>query len=138
MTPKQIELVQTSWESVEPIAETAAELFYGRLFEVAPEVKPLFKGDMKTQGAKLMRMIGTAVRALNDLEAVVPAVQAMGRRHVDYGVVPEHYDIVGGALLWTLEKGLGEAFTDEVKDAWATVYGVLAKTMIDAAEAEPV
>ncbi len=133
MTPEQITLVQESWEKVTPIADTAAELFYGRLFEMAPEVKPYFKGDMKEQGRKLMTMIGTAVNALNNVEAVVPAIQDLGKRHVSYGVKPEDYDSVGAALLWTLEQGLGDAFTAETKEAWATVYGVVATTMKDAA-----
>lgn len=133
MTPEQVTLIQTSWEKVKPISETAAELFYGRLFEIAPEVQPYFKGDMKEQGRKLMMMIGTAVNALNNLEAVVPAIQDMGKRHVGYGVKPEDYDSVGAALLWTLEKGLGDDFTDDTKEAWTTVYGVLSTTMKDAA-----
>jgi len=133
MTPEQAMLVKMSWQKVMPIADTAAELFYAKLFEMDPTLKPLFKGDMKEQGAKLMKMINTAVNALDRLEAVVPAVQELGRRHVAYGVKDEHYDTVGGALLWTLEKGLGDDFTPEVNDAWARVYGVLAGTMKDAA-----
>lgn len=133
MTPEQVNLVQDSWAKVTPIAETAADLFYGRLFEIAPEVKPYFKGDMKEQGKKLMAMIGTAVNSLSNVEAVVPAIQEMGKRHVDYGVKPEDYDSVGAALLWTLEQGLGDDFTPETKEAWATVYGVVATTMKDAA-----
>lgn len=133
MTPEQALLVKTSWEKVVPISETAAELFYGKLFELDPSVKALFKGDMKEQGAKLMKMINTAVNGLDKLEEIVPAVQQLGVRHVTYGVKDEHYDTVGAALLWTLETGLGDAFTEEVKDAWATVYGVLADTMKAAA-----
>jgi hemoglobin-like flavoprotein len=133
MTPKQIELVQSSWKKVLPIADTAAEMFYAKLFSLDPSVKSLFKGDMKTQGKKLMSMIGTAVSGLAQLDTIVPAVQALGRRHVNYGVKDQHYDTVGAALLWTLEQGLGEGFTAEVKTAWATAYGVLAKTMKDAA-----
>ena len=133
MTPKQVELVQGTWKKVLPIADTAAELFYTRLFTADPSLKPLFKGDMKAQGRKLMTMIGTAVGGLTKLESIVPAVQDLGRRHGKYGVKEKDYDTVGGALLWTLEQGLGEAFTPEVKDAWATTYGVLAKTMKDAA-----
>jgi hemoglobin-like flavoprotein len=93
----------------------------------------MFKGDMKEQGQKLMKMIATAVNGLDRLDSIVPAVQDLGRRHVGYGVRPEHYDTVGAALLQTLEQGLGSAFTPEVKQAWATVYGVLAATMKDAA-----
>ncbi len=133
LTEQQITLVQESWDKVVPIQETAAELFYGQLFTIAPEVKPLFKGDMKSQGRKLMTMLNTAVRALNDLEKIVPAVQDSGRRHVAYGVKDEHYDKVAEAFLWTLEKGLGEAFTEEVKEAWVAVYTVLATTMKEAA-----
>jgi hemoglobin-like flavoprotein len=126
-------MVQDSWKQVMPISEKAAELFYGRLFEIAPEVKPYFKGDMTEQGRKLMAMISTAVNALTQLETVVPAVQEMGVRHVAYGVKPEDYDSVGAALIWTLEAGLGDAFTDDVKDAWVKVYTTLADTMKAAA-----
>ncbi len=133
LTTEQITLVQDSWDKVVPIQETAAELFYGRLFEIAPEVKPLFKGDMKSQGRKLMTMLNTAVRSLNNLEKIVPAIQESGRKHVSYGVKDEHYDTVAEALLWTLAKGLGESFTDEVKDAWVAVYMLLAGTMKEAA-----
>jgi len=137
MTPEQVFLVQKSWRQVLPIADTAAELFYTRLFTLDPSVKPLFKGDMKAQGRKLMAMIGTAVGGLSKLDSIVPAVQDLGRRHVKYGVKDQHYDTVGAALLWTLEQGLGEAFTPDVKSAWTTVYGVLATTMKDAAAKVP-
>lgn len=136
MTPIQVSLIKSSFAKVEPIADTAAELFYGRLFEIDPNLKPLFKGDMVEQGRKLMRMIGTAVRGLDNLPAIVPAVEDLGRRHVRYGVKDEHYDTVGAALLWTLEKGLGAEFTPDTKTAWATVYGVLASTMKNAAKQE--
>ncbi len=132
MTPKQIEIVQSNFEAVEPIADKAAELFYGKLFEIAPEVKPMFKGDMVDQGQKLMTMIGVAVRGLNDIEKIVPAVQNLGKTHVAYGVKAEHFAPVGESLLWTLEQGLGDAWNPEAKEAWATVYGVLSTTMIDA------
>lgn len=131
MTPEQVELVQSTFEQVAPIADTAADLFYGRLFEIAPEVKPLFAGaDMSDQGAKLMTMIGIAVKSLNDIEKIVPAVKELGKRHVGYGVTEAHFAPVGAALLWTLEKGLGDAWSADAKDAWATVYGVLSETMI--------
>jgi hemoglobin-like flavoprotein len=133
MTPKQIELVQGSWNKVLPIADTAAELFYGKLFSLDPSLKPLFKGDIKEQGRKLMSMIGTAVNGLTRLDEIVPAVQALGVRHANYGVKPAHYGTVAAALLWTLEKGLGEAFTPEMKESWVGAYTVLAKTMQDAA-----
>ncbi len=133
MEAKTIELVQGTFEKVVPIADKAAEIFYDKLFELDPKLKPLFKGDMKEQGAKLMTMIGTAVNGLNNLEAIVPAVQNLGRSHVGYGVEDSHYDTVGSALIYTLETGLGESFTSEVKDAWVEVYTLLATTMKDAA-----
>lgn len=136
MTPEQITLVTTSWEKVKPISEVAAELFYGKLFELDPSLKPLFSGDMKEQGRKLMAMINTAVNSLKNVEAIVPAVQDLGRRHVGYGVTDAHYDTVAAALLWTLGQGLGDAFTDDVKQAWTDTYVLLATTMKDAAASE--
>lgn len=135
MTPDQIALVRSTWAQVKPIAPQAAELFYGRLFETAPDVKPLFKGDMKRQGQLLMTMIDTAVAHLDRLDQVVGAVRDLGKRHVGYGVKPAHYAPVGAALLWTLERGLGGAFTPAASEAWATAYGVLADTMQQGAAA---
>ena len=129
VTPRQIELVQTTWEQVVPIADTAADLFYGQLFTIAPQVKPMFPADMAEQKKKLMTTITVAVRGLNNLGALVPVLHKLGKGHVGYGVKDEHYAIVGSALLWTLEKGLGDAFTPEVKEAWVAVYTVLADTM---------
>jgi len=133
MTPEQIARIQESFARVAPITETVAELFYGKLFELEPELKLLFKSDMKEQGAKLMATLNVVVNGLTDLELIVPAVQALGRRHVGYGVKSSHYDIVGEALIWTLGEGLGDAFTDDVKEAWVVAYGILATTMKDAA-----
>ncbi len=135
MTPQQIALVQTSWAAVVPIQDTAAGLFYQRLFVLDPDVRPMFKGDMKEQGKKLMKMLGVIVNSLTRLDELVPAAQDLARKHVGYGVKPAHYDTVGAALLWTLEQGLDSAFTDEVRDAWATAYGILAQVMKDAAYA---
>src|SRR3954471_12171229 len=118
MTPQQVTLVQSSWKQVHPIREQAAELFYGRLFELDPSLKALFKGDMKEQGRKLMAMIGTAVNGLSNIDALLPAVRDLGQRHIGYGVKQKDYDTVAGALLWTLEKGLGPAFTPDTKQAW--------------------
>lgn len=132
MTPEQATLVTQSWEKVLPIKDQAAALFYGKLFELDPSLRPLFKGDIQEQGRKLMAMINTAVRGLGDLNTLVPAVQALGRRHVGYGVQNEHYSTVAVALLWTLEQGLGPAFTAEVREAWTEVYMVLASTMQNA------
>ncbi|GAB3371457.1 globin domain-containing protein [Spongiibacter taiwanensis] len=134
MTPEQKDLVQSSFAKVEPIAATAAELFYARLFELDPSLKSLFSGDMEEQGKKLMTMLGTAVRSLNNLDGLVPVVKRLGERHVGYGVETGHYVTVGNALLDTLEKGLGDDFTPEVKEAWTVVYGVLSSTMIAAAD----
>jgi len=133
LTEDQIAKVQSTWEKVVPISEQAAELFYGRLFELDPNLKLLFSSDIKEQGKKLMKMISTAVRGLNNLETIIPAVEDLGRRHVDYGVKEEHYDTVGDALLWTLNKGLRDEFTDDVKQAWVAVYDTLATTMKNAA-----
>ena len=133
MTPHQIKLVQTSFAQVAPIAATAADLFYGRLFEVAPEVRAMFPDDLSGQKKKLMAMLGTAVAGLSHLDTLLPAVRALGQRHAGYGVSAEQYVPVGAPLLWTLEKGLGDAFTAETREAWATTYRVLAGTMIEAA-----
>lgn len=138
ITLEQKKLVQETWEKVVPIAETAAELFYGRLFEIDPELKPLFKQtDMKEQKMKLLQMLGMAVKGLDNLEQLVPAVENLGRRHVGYGVKDSHYDTVGDALLWTLEKGLGEAFTPEVMEAWTQTYITLATVMKNSSETVP-
>jgi hemoglobin-like flavoprotein len=129
MTPRQKELVQTTWSKVVPISDTAAGLFYGKLFELDPALRPMFSSDIKEQGKKLTTMITVAVRGLDDLTTLVPAVQALGRRHAGYGVKDEHYAIVAAALLWTLEKGLGNDWNNEVRDAWVVVYTILADTM---------
>ncbi len=135
MQAEQIALVQSTFKEVAKIKEAAAEIFYNRLFELDPSLRPLFSGDMKKQGQALMSMLATAVGGLNRLETIVPAVEALGVRHAEYGVKEKDYDTVGAALLWTLEKGLGDLFTDEVSAAWATVYTILATTMIAAANA---
>jgi hemoglobin-like flavoprotein len=133
ITPKQKQLVQSSFAKVVPISESAANLFYARLFALDPTLKPLFKGDMKEQGRKLMRTLAVAVNGLDSLEQIVSTVQDLGRKHVDYGVEPKHYDTVGAALLWTLEHGLSAAFTKEMGEAWEAVYTLLANTMKEAA-----
>lgn len=130
MTPEDIERVQSSFARVAPIAETAAELFYGRLFEIAPEVKPLFHGDMREQGRKLMTTLAVVVNGLKDLDAVLPAAKALAVKHVDYGVAAAHYPPVGEALVWALEQGLGADFTEETRDAWLAAYGALSGAMI--------
>ncbi len=133
MTNEEIELVKSSWAKVVPISDKAAELFYGKLFELDPELKKLFPEDMEGQGKKLMMMINTAVNGLDRLDEIVPAVESLGERHVGYGVTDKDYDTVGEALIWTLEQGLGDDFTDDVKSAWVDVYTILADTMKGAA-----
>lgn len=133
MTPMQIELVQSSFGKVAPIAPTAARLFYDRLFATVPEVRPLFKGDIDEQGRKLMATLATVVNNLHRLDSLMPTVTGLAVRHVDYGVRPEHYASVGAALLWTLEQGLGTDFTAEVAEAWRAAYGALSGAMIRAA-----
>lgn len=129
MTNEEIQLVQRSWNRVLPIKDDAAALFYRRLFELDPGLRPLFTGSMEQQGARLMQMITAAVNGLDRLEALRPVVRQLGERHGTYGVRDEHYDTVASALLWTLEQGLGEEFTPAVKAAWIEVYGVLASIM---------
>jgi len=134
-TARQIALVQQSFAKVEPIAEQAAELFYARLFELNPTLRGLFHSDMTDQGRKLMATLRLATKGLNNLEKLVPVVQELGRRHVGYGVQEADYGTVGEALLDTLAKGLGAAFTAETQVAWTAVYALLAHTMRDAARA---
>ena len=129
MTNEQIKLVQDSFSKIAPIADTAAQLFYARLFELDPDLESLFKGNLTQQGRKLMQMLGLAVNSLNRMEQLLPVVRSLGTRHVVYGVRDKDYDTVGQALLWALRKGLGEAFTPEVEAAWSDGYSTLASTM---------
>jgi hemoglobin-like flavoprotein len=136
LNPHQIDLVQSSFAKVVPIADAAAKLFYARLFEIAPSVKPLFHGDMAKQGRKLTATLGVVVNGLKNLEAIVPAAQALAVKHVAYGVKAADYAPVGEALLWTLQQGLGEAYTAEVASAWTIAYRTLSGVMIAAAYGE--
>lgn len=129
MTNKQKELVQSSFALVAPIAETAAQLFYNRLFEIDPSLRRLFKGNVEEQGRKLMQMLALAVKGLDHPESLLPGLRALGARHEQYGVQARDYATVGAALLWTLECGLGAAFTSEVEEAWLAVYTMIAETM---------
>jgi hemoglobin-like flavoprotein len=129
MTPEQQQLVKNSWAQLESDSRKAANLFYGRLFEVYPEVRPLFRGDMEAQGRKLMDMINVAVNSLDNLEPLTGVIRYSGKRHADYGVRDKDYDKVADALLWTLEHGLGNDFTPPVKEAWVAVYDTLADLM---------
>lgn len=134
LTEHHIELVQNSFWDIVPVSEHAAALFYGRLFELDPSLRGLFHVSMEEQGRKLMKMLAVAVHSLDRLDEIVPAVEALGRRHADYGVRPQDYDTVGLALLWTLGQALGERFTAELESAWAEVYALLATTALQAAE----
>jgi hemoglobin-like flavoprotein len=133
MDKQTVVLVQESWAKVVPISATAGAMFYTNLFEAAPNLKALFKGDMEAQATKLMQMITAAVGKLNELDALVPILQQLGKRHSGYGVLPGHYTVVGASLLKTLEQGLGPAFTPATKEAWTAVYGVMAQVMTEAA-----
>jgi hemoglobin-like flavoprotein len=137
MTPNQIQLVQSSFAKVLPISEQAAAIFYARLFELAPDVRSLFKGDMAEQGRKLMAMLRTVVGTLDRLDVLVPVAQRLAERHVGYGVEAAHYAVVGAALIDTLATGLGEAFTPDTRAAWETAYGTLSAVMIQAAAGQP-
>jgi nitric oxide dioxygenase len=130
MTPDQVKAVQDSFRLVVPISDQAAALFYGRLFEIAPEIKPLFRGDMAEQGRKLMATLGAVVNSLGNLEAILPAASALAQRHVGYGVKAADYVPVGAALLWTLEKGLGERWTPQLAQAWGAAFALLSDYMI--------
>jgi len=130
MTPEQIRLVRATWSEVVPIANTAARLFYGRLFEIEPDLRRLFQQtDMTSQRTKLLQTLSVAVAALDKMDTLGPALAALGRRHEGYGVEDRHYDLVGAALLWTLEQGLGDGFTPSVRDAWTAAYTMLAAAM---------
>jgi hemoglobin-like flavoprotein len=137
MTSDQVKLVQQSFAKVVPISDQAAVLFYDRLFEVAPQVKSLFPADMSVQRGKLMATLSAVVKGLHDLPSILPAASALAKRHVSYGAKPEHYPVVGAALLWTLEKGLAEGWTAEVADAWKAAYGTLSGFMISEAYGSP-
>lgn len=130
MTPEQVDLVQSSFAKVAPIADAAAGLFYNRLFEIAPQTRSLFHSDMAEQGRKLMTTLGVVVNGLKNLDAILPAAKALAVKHVGYGVTAAHYRPAGEALIWTLEQGLGPDFTAEVKEAWLAAYGALSSAMI--------
>ena len=137
MTPEQVALVQQSFAKVAPISEAAAVLFYDRLFEVAPAVRAMFPADMTEQRKKLMGTLAVVVNGLSNLEAILPAASALATRHVAYGAKAEHYPVVGATLLWTLEKGLGEAWTADIASAWTAAYTTLSGYMIEQAYSQP-
>lgn len=134
MSPDQTQLVQDTWKQVVPIADTAANLFYDRLFEIDPSTRPLFNAEtLPEQKRKLIMMLNTVVNGLKRPEEIIPAAEALARRHVGYGVAAPHYESVGAALLWTLEKGLGQAWTEEARQAWTAAYDLLSGVMRRAA-----
>ena len=128
-TAADVALVRRSFDLVVPIAGVAADLFYERLFYMAPSLRGMFPQDMRDQKRKLMVMIATAVHGLSDLDTLAPQLMALGARHASYGVKDQHYKAVGEALIWTLERGLADAFTPEVERAWVRVYLLIAATM---------
>jgi len=129
LTPRQKTLIQDSFAKVEPIADQAAAIFYNKLFEYDPSLKPLFKSDISEQGKKLMAALKLAVKSLDELDKLVPVLQTMAAKHVTYGVKVEDYTPVGNALIFALKTGLGAEFTPELKNAWVTVYRVMADVM---------
>ena len=133
MTPEQVQIIKLTFAQATINKEQVGRLFYDRLFAIAPETKPLFKGDIAEQSRKLMDTLALAIGMLRDMPTLVTTLEALAKRHVAYGVRDEHYDKVGEALLWTLEKGLGAAFTSEAKAAWTVLYGAVAQIMLKAA-----
>ena len=133
MSPDEIWSVQDTFAAVAANSEKVADLFYTRLFEIAPEVRPLFRNDMKAQGMKLMSALTLVVQSLGHLESIMPVARKLAIDHVSDGVEARHYPIVGEALIWTLDKGLGKAFTDDVREAWQKAYGLLSAAMTEAA-----
>lgn len=129
MTPREIELVQSSFEKIEPRVNHLADLFYNRLFEVTPEVRSMFSGDIEEQNNKFAAMLTSSIANLHQFYMVLPQIREMGRRHVDYGVATEHYALVGGALLWVLNQSLGPDFTPEMRSAWTEAHTTLAGAM---------
>ncbi|MFC6446132.1 globin family protein [Shinella zoogloeoides] len=134
MTDKIVSLVQKSFRKLVPIADQVGTMFYARLFETYPEVRPMFAEDIAPQAKKLVQMLALVVNGLHRLDEIMPAVEQLARRHNDYGVVEAHYCAVGETLLWTLQQGLGDDFTPEVEAAWTDAYGLLSAKMIAAAK----
>ena len=130
MNVEQVELIRRSLIQVHPLADQIAASFYARLFEVTPHLRKLFSGDMTRQGAMLMTSLELAVSSLDEPASILPAVQALGERHLSYGVKSEYYPLAREAYLWALEKHLGENFTPALKDAWAVAFDALTQAMI--------
>jgi hemoglobin-like flavoprotein len=130
ITDAQIELVQSSFQHVLPIADAAGVMLYERIFTLAPSARALFDDDIRPQAKRLMAAVKTVVDGLDSLDAVAPFLIRLGARHGRYGVQPEHFDVGGAALMWTLEQGLGDQFTPEVRDAWTAAWTIIADAML--------
>ena len=136
MKSSQIAVVQATFDRILPISDVAAQIFYDRLFHLDPAMRRHFHGDLRMQGKKLMDALSIIVGNLNRPDRIIPGIRALGRRHAAYGVQEEHYTTFREALLWTLEHGLGDAFTPEARYAWAAVYDLIADTMKEAARSD--
>lgn len=130
MNERQIQLVKDSWSQVIINAEAAGNLFYQRLFEVAPEVRHLFRGDIISQSKKLMNMITMIVNKLDKLDTLLTDIKMLAGRHDHYGAQSGHYKVVGECLIWTLSTGLSEKWNQETETAWIEAYTILSGAMI--------
>ena len=137
MNEKQIQLVKESWSLVATNPEAAGKLFYGRLFEVAPGVRHMFKGEITEQSRKLMGMLAMIVSKLHKLDTLIDEIKMLAKRHDKYGAKREHYQVVGECLIWTLNRGLGEHWNKETEEAWVAAYTLLSGAMIDSQTFEP-
>jgi hemoglobin-like flavoprotein len=133
MNSRNISLIQFSFAKIEPVSDQVADLFYARVFALHPELRPLFPQDMKVQKAKLIAMLTFIVENVLMLDTLIPALQLLGERHKGYGVIAEHYQPLGAALIWALEQSLGDEFTPETRQAWIGIYTMMANTMLQAA-----
>ena len=129
MDTKNIQLLKRTFRKIEPIAQQTGELFYGHLFEVDPSIRPLFKGDMTAQAKMLMTVIGLTIQSLDQLEKVMPELEAIGRRHIGYGTMPADFDKFGGSLVWAFQQSLGDEWTAEVQTAWIEAFDFIRKNM---------
>jgi hemoglobin-like flavoprotein len=132
MTPSEIALVRQGFARIAPDAENVGLAFYQQLFTLDPSLRRLFSNDLRKQAGHLMAALAMVVCSLDDLGPVLARVQALGRRHVSYGVQPHHFTTGGVAFIATLEAGLGEEFTPAACEAWTRAYTTLAGAMIAA------
>lgn len=134
MNSEQVQLIRKSLLQIHPIADQIAKSFYAHLFEIRPPLRKLFTGDMNRQGTMLMTSLELAVSSLDNPESILPAVQALGERHVSYGVKAEYYPLARESYLWALEKHLGDEFTPAMKEAWAAAFEALIQIMSTAVD----